>query len=45
MWFYGRPVFAEEGFREGCQPLLEKIMDREYAKIIKGGGPLHQLGW
>jgi ubiquinone/menaquinone biosynthesis C-methylase UbiE len=45
MWFYGRPYFAEEGFKTKCQPLLEKILDGGYAGIIKGGGPMQKLGW
>ena len=45
IWFYGRPAFAEPDFASRCQPLLDEILDRSFARIIKGGGPAHKAGW
>lgn len=45
IWFYGRPAFAEPDFASRCQPILDDILDRSFAKIIKGGGPAHTAGW
>ena len=45
IWFYGRPAFAEPGTAAKCQPLLDEILDRSFARIIKGGGPAHKAGW
>ena len=45
IWFYGRPAFAEPEFAPRCQPLLAEILDRSFARIIKGGGPAHKAGW
>lgn len=45
IWFYGRPIFAEPAYAPRCQPLYDAIVDRAYAKVIKGGGPQHKAGW
>jgi len=45
VWFYGRPAFAEPSFAPRCQPLLDEILDGSFAKVIRGGGPAHRLGW
>ncbi|MCJ1473400.1 hypothetical protein MMC13_002051 [Lambiella insularis] len=42
---HGRPVFAEPEYASKCQPILESILDRSFAKFIKAGRPQHVFGW
>ena len=44
-WFYGRPTFAEPELYPTCQPLLDEIMVRNWAKVIQGSGPARQWGF
>ncbi|KAL8803234.1 MAG: hypothetical protein Q9200_006300, partial [Gallowayella weberi] len=45
IWFYGRPIFAESEYQATCQPLLNSILDRSFAPLIKNNGPQAQKGW
>ena len=45
MWFYGRPRFTEPTFVATCQPLLDRILDCSFRKVVSGGGPAKRAGW
>ncbi|KAL8800931.1 MAG: hypothetical protein Q9182_004813 [Xanthomendoza sp. 2 TL-2023] len=45
IWFYGRPIFTESEYQAPCQPLLNTILDRSFAPIIKNSGPQAKIGW
>ncbi|KAL9119055.1 MAG: hypothetical protein Q9187_004394 [Circinaria calcarea] len=45
IWFYGRPHFSEPEYKASCQLLFDFIMDRSFAKVIKGGGPERKAAW
>ena len=45
MWFYGRPRFAESAFTATCQPLLDRILDCSFRKVVSGGGPAKRAAW
>ena len=45
IWFYARPHFSEPAYKQTCQPLLDEIMDRSFAKVIKGGPPERKASW
>ena len=45
MWFYGRPRFAEPAFVATCQPLLDRILDCSFRKVVSGGGPAKRAAW
>ena len=45
IWFYGKPHFAEEPYTSTCQPILNTIMDRNFAKVVRGGGKAARAGW
>ena len=45
MWFYGRPRFAEPPFVATCQPLLDRILDCSFRKVVSGGGPAKRAAW
>ena len=44
-WFYGRPTFSEPGYFNECQPILDKIMVRNWTKVIRGSGPKRMWGF
>ena len=45
IWFYGRPIFAESEYAGKCQPLLNSILDLQFAKIIKKCPPQQKTSW
>lgn len=45
MWFYGRPRFAEPEFVGPCQPLLDRILDCCFRKVVSGGGQAKRTAW
>ena len=45
MWFYGRPRFAELAFADTCQPLLDRVLDCSFRKVVSGGGPAKREAW
>lgn len=45
IWFYSRAHFAEPEYAQKCQPLLDRIINHHFGKVIQGGGPQHTAGW
>ena len=45
VWFYGRPTFADPALYAVGQPLLDDIMVRNWAKVIRGSGMKRQQGF
>lgn len=46
IWFYGRPTFTEPEFNRTCQPIFDKIMDREFRPVVSGhGGGAASMAW
>ena len=44
-WFYGRPTFSDPALFEKGQPIIDKIMVSNWAKVIKGSGPKRHMGF
>lgn len=44
IWYYGRPTFAD-GDNELCQSIYNKIVNKLFGSIIKGGGPMRAAQW
>ncbi|KAI4137138.1 MAG: hypothetical protein L6R39_007455 [Caloplaca ligustica] len=45
IWFYGRPHFAEPAFTQTCQPLLDRILDSSFRKVVSGRNPEQRAAW
>ena len=45
IWFYGKPHFVEEPYTTTCQPILHRIMDRNFAKVVSGNEGAAKAGW
>ena len=43
-WFYGRPTFTEDPYREECQRLLDTIMVLSWKGVIRGSGQKRMKG-
>ncbi|KAI0110608.1 S-adenosyl-L-methionine-dependent methyltransferase [Hypoxylon sp. NC0597] len=44
-WFYGRPTFSDPKLRAEAQPLIDEIMVRNWAKVIRGSGERRKAGF
>lgn len=44
-WFYGRPTFADGGLFARAQPLVDEIMWRNWAKVIRPSGQQRMWGF
>ena len=44
VWYYGRPTFAD-GEKQKCQAIYDKIVNKLFGSIIKGGGPMKTAQW
>lgn len=44
-WFYGRPTFADAALFRHAQPILDRIMVRNWATVIAGSAPRRAWGF
>lgn len=44
-WFYGRPTFSDPELFAKAQPILDKIMVRNWKKVIEGSAPRRAWGF
>ncbi|KAL9010707.1 MAG: hypothetical protein Q9173_004389 [Seirophora scorigena] len=45
VWFYGGPTFSDPDLFTSAQPILDKIMVRNWTKVIDGSGPRRAWGF
>ncbi|OTB08088.1 hypothetical protein M426DRAFT_317193 [Hypoxylon sp. CI-4A] len=44
-WFYGRPTFSDARLRAEAQPLVDAIMVKNWATVIRGSGERRKAGF
>ncbi|KAK8001055.1 hypothetical protein PG991_013277 [Apiospora marii] len=47
VWFYGRPIFADDGDDQAsaCQEIYGRLFTAAAAKVVEAGGPAFRTGW
>lgn len=45
VWYYGRPTFSDGDNAASCQDLYDRIANRQFGKIIKGGSAAKTAYW